>query len=295
MQEIWPTPQMVHAIFIHFPVALGVLGVPLVFCCAFLMVERNTLRGVALAWYLSMAGLSFLAMITGEALVEHIPAGTSADALETLERHEEMAELVWAFALGTAVLLGLSLMKVRGLRVLLILLALLASLATGTWVGLVGHYGGTLVYVYGVGTPDAHREPIEEPEAAPEEVDASAPASTGEPAEIDWNEAEEVSYIRDIRPIFERSCVTCHGSENPRHDLDLSQVATMKKSGREAGAGVVPGNPEASAVLRFIRGELTPRMPLGLPPLTEEEERLIRLWIAAGAEDDSPGAAPASE
>jgi hypothetical protein len=51
---------------------------------------------------------------------------------------------------------------------------------------------------------------------------------------------------------------------------------------------IVPGRPEASEVLRRIRGHARPRMPFDGPPWLEEEQiRLIERWITDGARDSS--------
>ena len=51
---------------------------------------------------------------------------------------------------------------------------------------------------------------------------------------------------------------------------------------------VVPGRPQASELLRRIKGHARPRMPLDGPPyLSEADILLIESWIAQGARDAS--------
>ncbi len=51
-------------------------------------------------------------------------------------------------------------------------------------------------------------------------------------------------------------------------------------------ARLVPGQPEASELLRRVRGRSWIRMPLDGPPwLSESEEQLLTDWIAGGARD----------
>jgi hypothetical protein len=53
-------------------------------------------------------------------------------------------------------------------------------------------------------------------------------------------------------------------------------------------AYVVPGNPDASELVRKIRGQSLPRMPFDGPPyLTAEEIALIEKWVAQGAMDEA--------
>lgn len=59
------------------------------------------------------------------------------------------------------------------------------------------------------------------------------------------------------------------------------------------GVRVVPGNPEASVLVRRIRGQTLPRMPFDGPPyLSDDEIRLIEAWVTQGARDDNGIAAP---
>lgn len=56
---------------------------------------------------------------------------------------------------------------------------------------------------------------------------------------------------------------------------------------------VIPGNPDASELVRRIRGHSLPRMPFDGPPfLSKDEIALIVEWIAGGARDAAGQAAP---
>lgn len=99
------------------------------------------------------------------------------------------------------------------------------------------------------------------------------------------NTGEAVDY-RHVAPIFATRCAKCH-TENglvgpaPEGFLLTSYESTLSAADR---LRVVPGRPNASELLRRIRGQARPRMPMDGPPyLTEEEIGLIEAWIAAGA------------
>jgi hypothetical protein len=51
---------------------------------------------------------------------------------------------------------------------------------------------------------------------------------------------------------------------------------------------IAPGDPAASYLYRKITGAgiTGERMPLGLPPLTDAQQRLVRDWIRRGAPND---------
>src|SRR5688572_2866771 len=106
--------------------------------------------------------------------------------------------------------------------------------------------------------------------------------------EIDPEAAAKVSYDKDVKPILLKHCNECHSSDERRNEFEITSVETLLTRGRKAGPGVVPFKPDQSAIVEHIRGIRQPQMPKGGQPLTEEELHTIRMWIAAGARDDSP-------
>ena len=63
-----------------------------------------------------------------------------------------------------------------------------------------------------------------------------------------------------------------------------ADLATNRPCPRPTACASCPGRPNASELLRRIRGQAQPRMPMDGPPyLSEEEIGLIEAWIAGGA------------
>jgi uncharacterized membrane protein len=98
-----------------------------------------------------------------------------------------------------------------------------------------------------------------------------------------------VTYADDIKPIFDRSCVKCHGAEKPKAKLRLDSLEGALKGSAE-GKVIVPGDSAASVLVHNIArlGDEDHWMPppnnkAGIPPLTPEEIGLIRAWIDQGA------------
>lgn len=98
-----------------------------------------------------------------------------------------------------------------------------------------------------------------------------------------------------VAPIFATRCAKCHtekglmGGPPEGYRLD-SYADTVSIADR---VRVVPGSPEASELLRRVRGQARPRMPLDGPPfLNEDEIDLIARWIADGARDSAGSPAP---
>ncbi len=104
--------------------------------------------------------------------------------------------------------------------------------------------------------------------------------------------AEDPSYLRDVRPILDQNCTSCHQPASKQSDLDLTTYAGFQSGGKR-GPAFVPGSPEQSVVIQFITAALKPSMPFGQPALAANDVATIRDWIKAGARDDSPSdAAP---
>jgi hypothetical protein len=115
--------------------------------------------------------------------------------------------------------------------------------------------------------------------------------------EFTAEEAALVSFKRDVWPIIDDQCTSCHENPDADADYDMTTVEGMTKGGKKGGPGIVPGSPDESSIIKYIRGIANPRMPEDEPPLTDEQVHTLRMWIAAGAKDDSAegAAAPAVE
>lgn len=105
---------------------------------------------------------------------------------------------------------------------------------------------------------------------------------------------EPVTYAH-VAPIFARRCAGCHTDQGrmgpaPEGYRLNSYAATIPPAGR---ARIVPGRPEASELLRRVRGQARPRMPFDGPPYLDDADiALIERWIADGARDSEGRAAP---
>ena len=89
-------------------------------------------------------------------------------------------------------------------------------------------------------------------------------------------------FVRDIQPIFERSCYACHGPQQQMAELRLDSKKIAFEGGLSHGA-IQPGDPEKSPLYQRVAA-LTdqPRMPMG-GELAAAEIDLIARWIRQGA------------
>jgi mono/diheme cytochrome c family protein len=108
-----------------------------------------------------------------------------------------------------------------------------------------------------------------------------------------------VTYAKDIRPIFEASCFSCHGPKRAKEDLRLDTLAFALKGG-EHGKVIIPGDSAKSSLVTAVaridpdtamppppKGKSKGAGPAGAPPpakpLTPEQVGLVRAWIDQGA------------
>lgn len=94
-----------------------------------------------------------------------------------------------------------------------------------------------------------------------------------------------VTFDKDLKAIFEKSCVKCHGPEKQKGDLRTdSREAVLKggEMGKVIEAGKIDKSPLLWSVARLDADTAMP--PEGkADPLTKEQVALVRAWIEQGA------------
>ena len=98
-----------------------------------------------------------------------------------------------------------------------------------------------------------------------------------------------VTYATDIKPVFEKSCVRCHGADKPKARLRLDSLEATLKGGDD-GKVVLPGDSAGSMLVHYVAHAgkpdtymPPPRNKANIPPLTKDQIGLIRAWIDRGA------------
>ena len=95
-----------------------------------------------------------------------------------------------------------------------------------------------------------------------------------------------VSFRDQVLPVLEQRCQMCHPADGGNSGLALTSYAALNKGGKH-GAAVVPGDPDASLLVKQITGA-KPAMPMVGEPLDAGQIELIRRWITEGAKGDAP-------
>jgi mono/diheme cytochrome c family protein len=131
------------------------------------------------------------------------------------------------------------------------------------------------------GTPPASKS-TQPADAPPPKL--AAPASTiaqSKPEARPFQPARPApTFAKDVQPIFQAKCVTCHGNNNKRKgDLDLRTLDALHKGG-ESGSAVVRGQPDKSLLWESVE---IGTMPPGKTKLSAAEKDTVRRWIEGGA------------
>jgi mono/diheme cytochrome c family protein len=94
----------------------------------------------------------------------------------------------------------------------------------------------------------------------------------------------KVDFVKDVQPIFAKSCSQCHGATRQEAAFRLDHKATVLTGG-ELGRALIPGKSAESLLIHFVAG-LRPegRMPKKGDPLKPEQIGILRAWIDQGAE-----------
>ncbi len=97
----------------------------------------------------------------------------------------------------------------------------------------------------------------------------------------------EVDFETEVRPILAEKCLLCHGPDDEKGGLRLTGIDFAARELDSGVHGIVPGKPEASAVIDRIHAEDPDEVmppPDKAEPLTAQEKDTLRRWIAEGAE-----------
>jgi len=207
MQASFEDPQRLHAAVVHLPIAAATLGLLLVIMLACTAGKSHGLRWATFAVLAVGALVGWSAEETGVEANEHqnavrkevmgmTRAALSSEAQAHLSEHETYGEYVkWALA-AAALLTALTAIPAKTWRGVALGLAVLTTLGCAGLVAYVGHHGGALVYLHGVGTPTSPdnlpRVEPEDEQDEPKPEDAEDEASKSE-AETDETSTDEES------------------------------------------------------------------------------------------------------
>ncbi|MEN9284724.1 MAG: hypothetical protein RLZZ179_2217 [Verrucomicrobiota bacterium] len=106
------------------------------------------------------------------------------------------------------------------------------------------------------------------------------------PAGVVLGQEPRMQFVRDIQPILEQNCVSCHKPDKDEGGLDMTTAANCLKGG-DSGAGLVPYDTEKSLIFTRTNlpaddDDLMPPAKKG-GPLSKEQIQKLQLWVKQGS------------
>jgi hypothetical protein len=94
-----------------------------------------------------------------------------------------------------------------------------------------------------------------------------------------------VDFNRDIRPIFNRSCIGCHGGVRQAGGFSVQFREEALQAGESGRLPIVPGSPAKSELIRrvMLPDQHSEHMPKRGVTLSATEQSLLQRWIEEGA------------
>lgn len=99
------------------------------------------------------------------------------------------------------------------------------------------------------------------------------------------NSERKIDFSTDVKPILNGKCISCHGGVKAKGGFSVlfrEEALAKTESGRPA---IIPGNPKESEMIRRLTlDDASERMPYKHERLSDEEIRILTLWVEQGAE-----------
>ena len=93
-----------------------------------------------------------------------------------------------------------------------------------------------------------------------------------------------VSFESEVKPIFEKHCVECHGPKKQKSDFRLDDREVALHGGESHAPNILPGKAAESPLLKFVTtDDRDTRMPPKGDRLSAAEVDTLKRWIAEGA------------
>jgi mono/diheme cytochrome c family protein len=110
-------------------------------------------------------------------------------------------------------------------------------------------------------------------------------AYCGEPLADDRASSRDVQFVRDVQPILQRHCYSCHGESKQRSGLRLDVREAALRGGDGYGPSIIAGDVDSSPLIQLITADSSDeRMPPEGDGLSPSEIETLTEWVRSGAE-----------
>lgn len=95
---------------------------------------------------------------------------------------------------------------------------------------------------------------------------------------------QTVDFNAQVKPIFNKKCITCHGGVRRKSGFSLLFRADALEKNESGKPAIIPGDPEHSEMIRRLTlKDPEERMPYKHEALSKEEINVLKRWIKEGA------------
>ncbi|MDZ7605418.1 MAG: DUF1553 domain-containing protein [Cyclobacteriaceae bacterium] len=96
---------------------------------------------------------------------------------------------------------------------------------------------------------------------------------------------EKIDYNSQVKPILNKHCISCHGGVKKNGGFSLLFEGEAKAETKSGHLAIIPGHPDKSEMIRRLTSDdPEERMPYEKPPLSSADIKILRKWIAQGAQ-----------
>src|SRR4051794_13133258 len=75
-------------------------------------------------------------------------------------------------------------------------------------------------------------------------------------------QSNQALFDERVRPILQKNCAACHTGTAASGGLSMGNLDSLLSGGKH-GAALVPGDSKESLLMQYVRGQRTPKMPVG--------------------------------
>ena len=96
---------------------------------------------------------------------------------------------------------------------------------------------------------------------------------------------QTVDFNSQVKPIFNKKCITCHGGVRRKAGFSLLFRADALEKNESGKPAIIPGDPEHSEMIRRLTlKDPEERMPYKHKALSKDEINILKRWIKEGAQ-----------
>ena len=97
--------------------------------------------------------------------------------------------------------------------------------------------------------------------------------------------SSHVDYNKDVKPILNKHCISCHGGVKQSNGFSLLSRSRALEPTESGHPAIIPGNiKESEFIRRLTTDDLDERMPFEKSALSKSEIKTLKKWIKQGAE-----------